>query len=81
MAGASARRPTVASHMIKPTQIPRAVIDVMMKPITYPAGATVETIYEIRMAAALNAWPGITHNADKYAEWLDLPLPKETSDV
>jgi len=71
-----------APHMIKPEQIPRAVIDVMMKAITYPAGATVETIYEIRMAAALNAWEG-AFTDDRGADdpgavpLLILPLQKE----
>ena len=65
--------------MIDASMIPRAVIDIMMKPITYPAGATVETIYEIRMAAALNAWPGVWeykyHDDGSLA--LILPLPQE----
>ena len=71
--------------MIKPEQIPRAVIDVMMEPITYPAGATVETIYEIRMAAALSAWPNtLTTTTDDAMlvcrPALILPLTKEAAD-
>ena len=68
--------------MIDPKMIPDEVLEAMVRPVTYPSGASVKHINALRLAAALNAWPRMHIGAPwvigiPNAPSIILPLPKE----